>query len=126
MRAPALVALAIPAVALALAVPAPAQAAGCGAEPGLTAIVDGATIPLSGARRQRIPYGRDISVLVRTASRPNAVRVRFDYTEGPDGPRSGTVDAQAVPSDSTCWVAALPKVRVNEQGRYTALIFGTA
>lgn len=109
---------------------------------GLAVEVDGRTIALSAARRQRLPYGKALTVRVGVAgSSPTAVSVRYELEGGSDGPRSGTVSASPIPTtpallpagvgsppsvESSCWIASLPKVRLNETGSITATVFRPA
>jgi hypothetical protein len=54
------------------------------------------------------------------------VRVAYELAGGPDGPRSGVHEAVASPQDPTCWAAAVPRIRLNEAGRYEAQLFRPA
>lgn len=84
-------------------------------------LVDGTTIPLSQTKTERIPYGRDLTVLIRTDPAVSSVVVEYDFSGGSEGPRTGR--AKAV-QDKTgkCWAAALPRVHLNETGSLTAVL----
>ena len=109
-----------------LAIARPLFAAGkpesqCSPTSVLVVLVEETSIPLSQTKTERIPYGRDLTVLIRTDSAATAVSLAYEFSGGSDGPRSGRINA-VKDGSKTCWAAALPKVRLNETGTFTAII----
>ncbi len=84
-------------------------------------LVEETIVPLSLDKTVRVPYGRDLTVLVDAEKGAAAVTVRYEFSGGKDGPRSGNINAVA-DKDGTCWSAAMPKVHLNETGAFTAVI----
>lgn len=79
----------------------------------VSAKVQSRILSLSLAERTRLPYGRDITLLIGTSDSADAVTVRYAVSGGRDGPRSGKVEATNA-SGGKCWTAAIPPLHVNE------------
>jgi hypothetical protein len=85
----------------------------CPAGASVSAGVQSRTLRLSLDQRTRLPYGRDITLLINTSNDVEAVSVRHEMSGGRDGPRAGRVDATS-DADHTCWAAAVPPLHLNE------------
>lgn len=105
------------ALPLLLAFPAAARAQddvlACPDSAPVSARVQSRTLRLSLEQRTRLPYGRDITLLIGTPRDVEAVSVSYAMSGGRDGPRAGRVDAASV-ADGTCWAAAVPPLHLNE------------
>lgn len=89
----------------------------CTTRDSVVALVQGKRLGLSAAETRRLPYGRDLTLLIQTPS--NVTRVVVDYTieGGRDGPRVGRVAAMPE-ADSTCWAAPVPRLHINDEGSF--------